>query len=275
MRRIIINIIILTMVLLAGFITNSPAQQLARFSEKEMSDLLRQIAKDSDRFHDSVNAAFDQTGFNDPTTKSNMKRYIKDFELATVQLKNRFDNDRSASASVQNVLERAIQIDGFMTDHLLIPRVQGDWGNLRVNLDLLAKAYQVSWSRPSLSNRPYRVTDEQVKGLLQHIKVGSENFCRHLKAALEISRFNNSAAENNIRVFINEFVVASERLENSFTYNQSGATVATEVLGRALLIDGFMRCHSYQLTPIVIRDWEDLRKNLKTLAQAYRVTWIR
>lgn len=265
-------IAIMTVLSLACLLT-AQAQGPHRLSEEQMKNLLERIEKGADSFRNNLKNALGQSRYDDTRAEDNINQFVKDFESATDQLEGRFNDDRAASASVLEVLNRAARIENFMLRHRLTPRAQSDWAYLRRNLDELAAAYNVAWSWAGLSNRPYRITDDQVKNLLERIEKGADSFRGSLDDALGKSRFDDTRAEDNINQFVRNFEAATDRLESRFDDNRSASASVQEVLRRAGAIDNFMRRYSHTLTPRAHGDWTSLRRNLDELAQAYAVSW--
>lgn len=272
MKRMRQTIAILALVLCAGLIT-AEAQQPQRLSEQQMKNLLERIEKGADSFRDSLKNALGQSRYDDTRAEDNINQFVKDFESATDQLEGRFDDHQAASTSVLEVLNRAASIENFMLRHPLTPRTQSDWAYLRRNLDELAAAYNVAWNWTGVSNRPYRITEDQVKNLLERIEKGADNFRGSLKDAIGKSRFDDTRAEDNINQSVKDFEVATDHLESRFNDDRSASASVQEVLRRAASIDNFMRRYSHTLTPRAHSDWMYLRRNLDELAQAYGVAW--
>jgi cytochrome c556 len=122
-----------------------PVGQPHRVSETQMKSLVAEIEMQSDRFRKSLDHALDQTHFDGTKAEDNINQFVKDFEVATDRLKDRFDDDNAATMTVLEVLRRASRIDTFMQRHPLMPTAQTDWRSLRGNLDRLANAYHTSW----------------------------------------------------------------------------------------------------------------------------------
>lgn len=263
---------LITAVLFGGLIS-AQAQRPYRLSEDQMKNLLERIEKGADSFRGSLKNALGKGRYDDTRAEDNINQFVKDFEAATDQLEGRFNDDRAASASVLEVLNRAASIENFMLRHRLTERAQSDWSYLRKNLDELSEAYNVSWSWAGLSNTPYRITEDQLKNLLERVEKQSDSFRGSLDDALGKSRFDDTRAEDNINQFVKDFEAAADRLESRFDSNESASANAQEVLRRAGAIDNFMRRYSHTLTPRAHRDWTALRRNLDELAQAYGVAW--
>ncbi|HST20848.1 MAG TPA: hypothetical protein VLR90_07015 [Blastocatellia bacterium] len=116
-----------------------------RLNDEQVKTLMGRIERDADSFRKSLNDALDKTDFNGTKAEDNINDYVKEFEVATDHLKDRFGKKRSAANDAQEVLERAARIDAFMHNHSLTERAQNDWSRLRASLDELATAYGVSW----------------------------------------------------------------------------------------------------------------------------------
>lgn len=272
MKRIREIIAIMTVMLFAGVVT-ADAQRPYRLSEDQMKELLERIEKGADSFRDSLKDALSKSRFDDTRAEDDINRFVKDFESATDQLESRYDDNRSASTSVLEVLRRAASIENFMLRHPLSQRAQSDWSFLRRNLDELAAAYNVAWNWTGVSNRPYRINEVQVKNLLERIEKGADNFRSSLDDALGKSRFDDTRAEDNINQFVRDFEAATDRLESNYDDDRTASASAEEVLRRAAAIDSFMRRYSHTLSPRAHSDWTYLRRNLDELAQAYGVAW--
>jgi hypothetical protein len=122
-----------------------------------------------------------------------------------------------------------------------------------------------------MAQKPYRLSEQEVKNLLDRVEKGADRYRESLKNALESSRYDDTKAEDNINDFIQAFELATDRLEDRFDDNRSAAGLVGDVLRRAVMINNFMIRHS--LTTKVQNDWMQLRGDLNQLAQAYNVHW--
>ena len=262
---------IATAAVLLALAINVKAQHPYRLSEKEMKSLMERIEKGADKFRHSLDSALDHSRLDHSKTEDRINDFVKGFEQATEHLKSRFDDDRSAASTVEEVLRRASQIDGFMRSHEVRAGAQSDWSDLRRNLDELAAAYNVSWDWSGVSNRPERMSDERLKNLMGRVEKGADAFRSSLKEAVSHSRFDDTRAEGDINGFVKEFEVATDRLKDRFSKKQAASGDVEEVLRRAAAIDGFM--HRHNLSSRAQSDWSSLRRSLDELATAYGVTW--
>lgn len=121
------------------------------------------------------------------------------------------------------------------------------------------------------AQKPYRLSEQEVKNLLDRVERGADRYRSSLKAALGESRYDGRSTENDINQFIEDFEAATDRLESRFDDDRSAAGLVEEVLKRGVLIDSFMARH--RLTASAQDDWLQLRGDLDRLAQAYAVRW--
>src|SRR5437588_9740842 len=78
----------------------------------------------------------------------------RDFNDSVRQLRDRFDQRVATTSDVQDVLNRAARIDDFMHSNSVDPVAQNYWSSMRVDLNDLATAYNLSWQTSSY-NQPY------------------------------------------------------------------------------------------------------------------------
>ena len=207
--------------------------------------------------------------------------YVTDFESAVANLNQNFDSRRSAVSDVQNVLDRAADINAFMQRNRLNANVQRTWTTIRNDLTTLATYYNVSPNFDNRNNdslpvntggvRPYRVTDSNVHTLIGRIESRTDAYRREVILALDRSAMNNTRSEDALVGYISEFETATDSLRRNFDGRRSTSADVEEVLNRAYYIDGFMR--DYRLTANAESQWRLLRTDLTTLSTYYKVSW--
>lgn len=121
------------------------------------------------------------------------------------------------------------------------------------------------------AQNPYRVSDRQVRTLLDRIDTKSNSFKSSLDNALDRSRLNNTEAENRVNSYVSDFSNSTATLRNNFNGRRSVSRDVSEVLNRASYIDQFMR--ENRLNAAVQNQWSNLKTDLNTLANYYSVTW--
>jgi hypothetical protein len=122
-----------------------------------------------------------------------------------------------------------------------------------------------------VTQRPYRVSSQQVRQLIQRIEDRTATFRTSLEASLNQSNSNNTRAEDNVSLFVSDFTSSVQRLHDRFDRRQSTASDVQDVLNRASRIDSFIR--RTRLGGGAASDWAALRVDLNELAQDYNITW--
>lgn len=139
----------ITMILALTLLSFSPAlaqgRRPYRLTDAQMRQLLRRIETNTDRFRGSLSEALERNRLNGTASENEINGFMRDFEDAVVQLRERFENRTSTRADAEAVLDRAARIDAFMQRNRLSVRAEGDWRSLRADLDQLARAYGIRW----------------------------------------------------------------------------------------------------------------------------------
>ncbi len=266
---------------LAGFglmpATQAQYQRTYRLSDRNMQRLIQRIETSSDHFSNSVSQALDQSRWNGTSREDEVNRMVTEFEHATDQLKDNFNNRRSTSADVENVLTRATVLDTFMRENRLANRAERDWTMVRNNLNQLARSYNVAWSWSTANTTPYggqmayRLNDQQMRQLLTSIETRSDHFSNTLSNALDRSALNNSSREDEVNKLLTEFEAATDQLRKRFDRRESTDTDVQMVLQRAALLNSVMTQNRFDYQ--AERDWTWLKGDLDRLAGAYSVAW--
>jgi len=118
---------------------------------------------------------------------------------------------------------------------------------------------------------PYRLNDKQVKRLMAQLKKDTGKFRKSLDSSLDRSRLNGTNREDDINRFMKNYEDATERLYSRFKDNKSVGADVEAVLDGANEIDRFMtrRVAGERAE----RDWAEVRRDLRQLAEAYNVSW--
>lgn len=256
---------------------NTSSQLPYRVSDSQVKTLLTSIETDTDIFKRSLDRSLDRTSLNGSNSEDTVNNYVKDFENSTDALKQKFDAKRSVTNDVQEVLNKAYFIDGFMKDNRLNARTQRDWTTLKTKLETLAGYYNVAWNwtnptvNPGNTGGVYNVSDQTVIGTLRNIESRTDVFKRELSSALDSSILNNSKSEDAIINYVTEFENSTDRLKQNFDARRSTSNDVQEVLNRAYYIDGFMRDYRFQQG--AEREWRLIRNDLDSLKTYYSVNF--
>jgi DNA-binding TFAR19-related protein (PDSD5 family) len=116
----------------------------ARVGEAEIKNLLQHIEDMADKYKLTLDAALDNSPLNNTSSEDEINRVNADFRAATRHLEDVRTND-SAPEAAKEVLVKGKRINDFLVKHSakLTPEVQSSWLAVRIDLERLAKLYQL------------------------------------------------------------------------------------------------------------------------------------
>src|ERR1041385_2349694 len=256
--------------------TNAHAQQESRLRDRQVSGILQRLERSSTRFRNSLNLALVNGRIDETRPQNDINSFEPAFSTAMDQFKDRFTHRQAVAGDVQDVLQKAVIVNGFMTRNKLNLQVQNDWTSVRTDLNALASAYGVSWQwnqqtpPPMSSNRSTRLPESELNQLIRRITAGGDSFRSSLTAAFDRSSYNQPQSERDMLVAAGYLRDATDQLRNQFDAKQPLAGYVAPLLTRARPIDTYMS--NNQLTTQAQTDWSNLRGDLDTLAGAYNLS---
>ncbi|HEY9285974.1 MAG TPA: hypothetical protein VIP46_21165, partial [Pyrinomonadaceae bacterium] len=120
-------------------------------------------------------------------------------------------------------------------------------------------------------NRAYRMTDRQIDALIRRVENSTDRFRQSAAFALDRSRYDGTASEDEMNRFIQSFEQATDQLRERFNRRASVSADVENVLRQAASVDQFVA--SNRFGGRVRSDWTLVRTDLDALARAYNVAW--
>jgi hypothetical protein len=252
------------------------AQNANRIADRQISGMLQRLEQSSNKFHNSLNLALVNGRVDETRPQNDINTFEPAFSSAVDQFTDRFTHRQAAAADVQNILQKALPVNGFMSRNRLNLQVQNDWTAVRTDLNTLAKAYSVSWqwseqTLPAVNlSRSSRLSDSELNQLIRRIEAGGDRLRASLTDAFDRNLYNQTRSEGNMIVAVGDLRNATDQLRNRFDAKQPAHEYVERVLARAAPIDTYLR--NNRLTPRTQNDWATLRGDLNTLAGAYNLS---
>lgn len=250
-------------------------RQPYHIADRQIGVILHRLERSSSRFRKSLNAALVQGRIDQTRPQNDINSFEPGFESAISQFRDQFNRSRAGVAEVQNVLQKASLINGFMTRNRLNRAVRNDWAQARTDLNSLANAYGVSWqwnqqTFPPVSGGLYRLSNTELGELIQRIDSGGDRFRSSLTDAFDQTRYDPTRSEGRMNDAVRGFKKATNQLRNQYDASQPVDVSVERVLAQAAPIDTYMR--NNRLTNRVQNDWATLRGDLNTVAGAYNLS---
>jgi hypothetical protein len=210
-----------------------------RYGENYVRQLINRIETRSDRFSNLLPNALDRSNVQGTNREDDVNTLVTEFEHATDQLKQHFQNGQSTAADAERVLQQGALINRFMNNHRLGNRTERAWALVRNELNKLARTYSVAlnWTTrawPANNRNPLPGYDAMLTGtyrlnaaLSNKPRTVANNATRHLQ------RDQRQRVSNNLlnRLTPPE-MIAIERHGNSLTL---ASTVSPKI---TLFVDG-------------------------------------
>lgn len=140
---------------LVGLVIPTQAQwtRWARRDDRQMRELLTRIEQNAVRFQNSAQQFVNQSRYDETRKEERFDRLMTNFQQSLAQLRDRFNRRQVTDADVQQVLDRAARIDGFVYRRQLGARAESDWRDLRSDLDRLASLHNIAWNWDRVDQR--------------------------------------------------------------------------------------------------------------------------
>ncbi|MBS1792628.1 MAG: hypothetical protein JSS81_02170 [Acidobacteria bacterium] len=192
--------LILLSILFSTGLTVSAQVRAYRVSDGQVQTVINRLETRTDDFRRELDRSSDNRR-NNAQWRDDLNSYVGDFEKATDNLKNNFTSRRSSAGDVQDVLNRAGVIDGYLRRNRFSNAIQNRWNLIRTDLNTLAGYYRVSWNWNSGSNYPNnpnypnypsypRNFDARLTGTYRLNTSRSDNVSQAIDRALRSGSFN-------------------------------------------------------------------------------------
>ena len=245
-------------------------------TNRQLSALIQRLERNSNRFRSSLNLALVNARIDETSPQNDINTFEPSFSTAKDQFMDRFARRQASASDVQNMLQKALPLNSFMSHNRLNLQTQNDWTAVRTDLNALANAYGVSWqwnqqSLPSVSsNRSSQLSDSELNQLIRRLEAGGDRFRSSLTEAFDRDLYNQKQSEGNMLVAVGDLKNATDQLRNQFDARQPTHEYIERVIARAAPIDTYMR--NNRLTTRAQNDWTSVRTELNTLAGAYNLS---
>ena len=235
------------------------------------------LSKASNKFRSSLNLALVNGRIDETRPQNDINTFEPAFSSAVDQFTDRFTHRQAAAADVQNILQKALPVNGFMSRNRLNPQVQNDWTAVRTDLNALANAYGVSWQwnqqtlPPVSPSRSSRLSDSELNQLIRRIEAGGDRFRSSLTDAFDRNLYNQTRSEAQHDCCrgrpqeARRISCAIGSTPNSRYTNMSNACSRGPLRSTPT-------CETTGSLPRTQNDWATLRGDLNTLAGAYNLS---
>lgn len=261
--------------LVISFGTTAQAQTRAyQVSDRQVQTLMDQIETRTDAFKNEIARSID---YRNNDREDSINRMIENFENATDNLRSNFSSRRSTSNDVQEVLNRAVQVNAFMLNNRMSTNAENQWNLIRADLNTLAGYYRVraTWNTgstyPGGQTGSYYVTDAQLRTLLNRLSQRTTSFRTSFNNWNRGNRRYEDQSRSEVSQNVAEFERAVNNLRQYYSERNSANADIGQVLRPSVEINSFLVSNRTNTT--VTNRWNMVRNDINTLATYYRVSW--
>ena len=120
--------------------------RLGDLNQAEMRELLARLETNTDEFRHRFAGRFDDSRRPTSGSQGSITAYIAEFENATDELRSNFNANRATANDATEVLNTGWYIDDYMRQNRLGAEAEREWREIRADLDMLARNYNVAWN---------------------------------------------------------------------------------------------------------------------------------
>ncbi len=276
MRKILSKALFLSLISLVITIGTMAQTQTRAYqvSDRQVQTLLNRIETRTDAFRNEIERSID---YRNNDREDSINRMIANFENATDELKNNFSSRRSTSDDVQEVLNRAVQVNTFMLNNRMSATAESQWNLIRADINTLSGYYRVRSDWNSNQNYPgsqtgsYYVSDAQLRTLLNRLNQRTISFRTSFNNWDRVNRRYQERQESDVSQDVSTFAAAVNNLRQYYSDRNSVNADIGQVLRPSVSINSFLGSNRTNST--ITNRWNLVRSDLNTLASYYRLSW--
>ncbi|HXD34876.1 MAG TPA: hypothetical protein VN643_27395 [Pyrinomonadaceae bacterium] len=255
-----------------------PQRTRNRKADRHITGILQRLQRNSEVFRSNLNLALVNRHINQTRPQNDINSFEASLMNAINLFRDNFSRGLAVPAEVQQILEGAELVNGFMARNRLNKRVQNDWATVRSDLNALASANDISWqwnrrALPAINLSGLSLmSDADLNELIRLIEAGGDTFRLSLTDAFDWTPIAQATSDGDMNVAVLYFKNATDQLRNQFDAKQPVKDYVERLITRAIPVGAYMRNNA--LTNRAQSDWSALRQDLNRLAHAYDLRLI-
>lgn len=244
--------------------------QTNNMNNRNVAYIIQRLETNADQFRDNLDVEF-VNARNEDMRESLIKARVAAFEFVTDRLSDRVDDNEVIPSDIEDVLSRALAIERDLKNAKVSADARADWARIRVDLDALAKAYNVAWVW-TLDANPYWSNPAAAERIVDRLEDATDQFRRSFDYALDTSPLNGTAVEDNAIKLADAFENQVDHWEDLADNERLSRANVDLLLQRALALEAFMRANNLTMGR-AYNDWAQVKINLDELAMLAKINW--
>jgi hypothetical protein len=242
------------------------AQAGVRLSDDDIKKMINEASETADKFRDAFKKV------QSITTTSGMqvdvKQYMNDYKETFQKFKDAFDKQGVPGIDFVNLLRMTNEIDGVMTRNPDAAGAGSEWQAHKFNMDKIAKAFRTSLGEGAAP--PKRMSDQQMKALMEQLKEGSKTLGKAVKDAMKKDPSIDKATSQKAEQSLKTLEKSAETVGKLFNDNKPLSAEMEAFLKQMDVVKSFLGEH--QFGPAVQSEWDKLEGKSRQMADEYSMT---
>jgi hypothetical protein len=235
----------------------------SRLPDKDVKALIEQVANNRGKFEDALSGDQKNAKLRGPNGETDVSDFLKDYKDNIDKLKDRFNDDYSASTEVATVLRQSTTIDTYVRNSAPTARGRSEWDRQTASLKTLAEAYGTTFPTPD--NAPVRrINDKEAAGAAESLANAADHFKDNVDKNSTMAKADREAAKKDADALKKIADTVKSRTED-------GKPATSEFNQMSALVDKMQSFIGGHPMPTTTADWTDIQNQMTKLRQAFGV----
>lgn len=232
-----------------------------RLSDKDVKALIEQIDQNRDKFKDNLDSSIKDAKLRGPSGEVDVSKFLDDYKDNVDKMKDRFNDEYSASAEVATVLHQATLIDRRMKDSSPTIKGRSEWDREAASLNSLAAAYGTTFPTPD-SAPVRRMNDKETAASAEALGKAADHFKDSVDKNSTIPKADRDAAKKDAEELKN----IADTVKDKTGDGKPATAEFQQLASQAAKLETWMSAHS---APANAADWQGIQSELAKLRQAF------
>ena len=230
-----------------------------RLPDKDVKRFIDQVDELRDRFENNLDDKLKRSTVSGPSGELNVSNLLHDYQDNAKKLKERFNDDYSATAEATTVLKQAADIERFMQGTSGVTKGRKEWDAEAASLKHLAEVYGTTFPLPAGATLS-RINDKETAAAAAAISEAAAHFKDDVNKHPSLSNPDKDAGKNDVELLIKQ----ADGVKDHVKDDKPATADARQLTQQAARIQAFVDAHH-----ISTANWEQVRTSLGTVRKAF------
>jgi len=237
---------------------------MARLSDKNISSLVEKIGNQRDKFERALDSDFKRSVLRGPGGEIQVRGYLDDLADAVERIEDRFDGNYAASTEVQDLLERADIMNGYIRSN---PSLEGanEWDVFGSSLQQLAAAYGTTFPLPD-GAMVRRIGDGELETVAAAVNKLAKDLQRSVRSQTR-GKDELKATGQDLEKELSTLADTGKTLSSRIRSGKPASAEARQLMDSVGKVESLIRVPG--MPGELATAWETVEPSIEKIAQAY------